>query len=506
MRHRNWLGQKYRTIFGYTGLMSAIAGIVILFPLIALIAYPQEANLAWGFLIPGLFLVIVGLLVWCKRKDSSTSLNLQDGAIIVVLSWIIAIAAGTIPFITVNCLNFTEPEANPLFYGWLSLTQAVFESTSGWTTTGLSVIDVSQTSHLILLYRSTTQLVGGAGFAIVALSAIIAPTGIGIATAEGRSEQLVPNIKRSAKLVLNIYTGYVALGIVALKLAGMNWFDAVNHAFAALSTGGFSTRTASVGYWNNPAIEAVIIVLMLLGTLNFLTSYLLLTGKFAAVIRNSELKLQAFLVPLSINIIWLGVTSKLDLPFYKALRIAIFETISALSTSGFSTISYTNWHGIGWLILIILMLIGGGTGATAGGIKQFRVYALYRGIVWEVKRRLLPKDVITEPDIWQGETQHFLSDRQLRQISMLVFLYLGVYLIGSGIITAYGYSLAASLFEYASALGTVGLSVGITSPDAPVGLLWTEIIGMFLGRLEFFPIFVGLIRLHQDILSVYNSK
>jgi trk system potassium uptake protein TrkH len=150
-------------------------------------------------------------------------------------------------------------------------------------------------------------------------------------------------------------------------------------------------------------------------------------------------------------------------------------------------------------MLIVLMLIGGGTGATAGGIKQFRIYALYRGVVWEVRRQLLPKNTITEPDIWQGETRHFLSDRALRQISMFVWLYLGIYLTGSGIITAYGYSLPASLFEYASALSTVGLSVGVTSADAPVGLLWTEITGMFLGRLEFFPVFVGLIQLGRDI-------
>ncbi|GAB4546311.1 MAG: TrkH family potassium uptake protein [Pleurocapsa sp.] len=484
MQNRNWLGRKYRSIFGYTGLICAIAGVTILFPLVALFGYPEEMQLAWSFLIPSLALIVLGLLFWFQTKHSSTSLSFQDGAIIVVLSWIIAIAFGTIPFLTISDLNFT---------------QAVFESTSGWTTTGLSVIDVGQASHLILLYRSTIQLVGGAGFAILALSTIIAPAGIGLATAEGRSEQLVPNIRRSAKLVLNIYTGYVAVGIATLRLAGMNWFDAVNHAFAALSTGGFSTRTASVGYWDSPAIEAVTIVLMLLGTLNFLTSYLLLTGKFTAVIRNSEVKLQGLVVPLCVIILLLGVTSKLDLTFNKALRVAFFETITALSTSGFSTVSYTNWDSIGWLVLIVLMLIGGGTGATAGGIKQFRIYALYRGVIWEVRRRLLPKDAVTEPSVWQGETQHFLSDRQLRQISMFVFLYLGIYLAGSGIIAAYGYSLPESLFEYASALGTVGLSVGVTTPDAPIGLLWVEIMGMFLGRLEFFPVFVGLIRLYQDI-------
>ncbi len=490
MQHHNWLGQKYRAIFGYTGLISALAGTTILLPLIALIAYPEETKVAWGFLIPGLFLVVIGLLLWYKLKHSLTSLSVEDGSIIVVLSWIMAIAFGTIPFITISGLNFT---------------QAVFESTSGWTTTGLSVIDVSKASHLILLYRSTIQLVGGAGFAILALSAIIAPAGIGIATAEGRSEQLVPNVRRSAKLVLNIYSGYVAVGIVALRLAGMNWFDAVNHAFAALSTGGFSTRVASLGYWDSQVIETVTILLMLLGTLNFLTSYLLLTGKLRAVIRNSEIKLQVLVVPLCIIILWLGVTSKLDLTLNKALRVAFFETITALSTSGFSTVSYTNWSSIGWLVLIVLMLIGGGTGATAGGIKQFRIYALYRGVIWEVRRRLLPKDAVTEPDVWQGETRHFLSDRQLRQISMFVFLYLGIYLTGSAVIAAYGYSLPESLFEYASVLSTVGLSVGVTSPNAPIALLWTEIAGMFLGRLEFFPVFVGLIRIYQDIAQKARS-
>ncbi|MDJ0589110.1 MAG: potassium transporter TrkG [Pleurocapsa sp. MO_226.B13] len=297
MQKRIWLRQKYRIIFGYTGLICAIAGTTILFPLVALIVYPEEIKLTYGFLLPGLLLVAIGWLLWCRLEVSSNSLSIQDGAIIVVLSWIMAIALGTIPLITIGGLN---------------ITQAVFESTSGWTTTGLSVIDVTQVSHLVLLYRSTIQLVGGAGFAILALSAIIAPAGIGLATAEGRSEQLVPNLRRSAKLVLNIYTGYVAVGIVALRLAGMNWFDAVNHAFAALSTGGFSTRAASLGYWDGPAIEVVTIVLMLLGTLNFLTSYLFLTGKFSAVIRNSEVKLQALVVPLCITILLLGVTSKLD--------------------------------------------------------------------------------------------------------------------------------------------------------------------------------------------------
>ncbi|MGF1479707.1 MAG: TrkH family potassium uptake protein [Cyanophyceae cyanobacterium] len=487
-RYSQFLRQRYRAILGYAGLVCAIAGGVILSPLLALFAYPEELSLAWGFALPGGILAAIGgLLWWGLAPKQAASLTLQEGAVIVVLTWFLAIAFGIVPFMTITGLTFT---------------QAVFESTSGWTTTGLSVVDVTEASQLILLYRSIIELAGGAGLAIITLSAISGPVGSGFTSAEGRTEQLAPNVRRSAKLVLSIYAGYVAVGIIALWLAGMGWFDAVNHSFAALSTGGFSTRSDSIGYWDSPAVEAVTIVLMILGTLNFVTSYMLLTGRFKAVVRNGEVRLQALVIPFCALILFLGVATELYSTLGKAVRVAIFETITALSTTGYSTVGYGDWNGLGWLILIGLMLIGGGTGATAGGIKQFRIYALYRALVWEVRRMLLPKNTVTEPDVWQGDRRHFLSDSQIRTMSLFVFLYLLLYGIGVLITAAYGYSLQESLFEYASAIGTVGLSVGVTAADAPVGLLWAEIVGMFLGRLEFFTVFIGTIRLIRDLLRL----
>jgi trk system potassium uptake protein TrkH len=278
----------------------------------------------------------------------------------------------------------------------------------------------------------------------------------------------------------------------------MNWFDALTHAFAALSTGGFSTRTESIGYWDSPLIEAVTISLMLVGTLNFLTAYTLLQGKFKAVWRNGELRLSAVLITLGVVVLLVGVTAGVYPTLGKASRVAIFETVTALSTTGFSTVGYGNWNALGWLVLIGLMLVGGGTGSTAGGIKQYRIYALYRGLLWEMKGMLLPKNTITEPDIWQGEQRQFLSDSRLRQTGLFVFLYLITFGLGSGIIAAHGYSLPESLFEFGSALGTVGLSVGVTAATAPLGVLWTEIAGMMLGRLEFFTIFIGLTKIVTD--------
>ena len=491
-RYSRFLQQRYQAIIGYTGLISAIAGVVILSPLLALIFYPEEVSLAWGFALPGLVLSIIGGLLWrFLAPKKIISLSLPEGSVIVLLSWLVAIVVGTIPFILIQGLNFT---------------QAMFESTSGWTTTGLSVVDVTQASRLILLYRSNIELAGGGGFAIIALAAISGLSGAGLTSAEGRTEQLAPNVRRSAKLVLSIYSGYAVVGILALWIAGMGWFDAVNHSFAALSTGGFSTRTDSIGYWDSPAVEAVTIVLMILGTLNFLTSYFLLRGKLKAVFRNGEVKLMALVVPLCVLIVFFGVAIALYDTVGKAVRVSIFEIVSALSTTGFSTVGYSDWSSLGWTILIILMLIGGGTGATAGGIKQFRIYALYRALLWEVKRMMQPKNTVTEPDYWQGDRRSFLNDSQIRTIGLFIFLYFLIFFIGVTITAAYGNSLPDSLFEYASSLSTVGLSIGVTSADAPVGLLWTQIVGMFLGRLEFFTVFIGIICLFRDIPAIFSGK
>jgi len=484
MRERAFLRQRYRAIFSYTGLIGLIGGFLILSPLALLPAFPAEINLAWSFLSPGLALTALGAALWrFFRPPEAVALTLPEGTVIVVLAWLLAISFGAMPFLLIGDLN---------------LTQAIFETTSGWTTTGLSVVDVEQASPLILFYRSVMQLAGGAGLAIIMLSALAGPVGPGLSSAEGRGEQLLPHVQRSVKLVLTLYLSYVVIGWLALWLAGMNWFDALNHAFAALSTGGFSTRTESIGYWDSPLIEAVTIPLMLVGTLNFLTAYTLLQGKFKAVWRNGELRLSALLIPLSSLILLGWVTVGLYPSLQKAGRVAVFETVTALSTTGFSTVGYGNWNALGWLVLIGLMLVGGGTGSTAGGIKQYRVYALYRGLLWELKGLLLPQQAVTEPDIWHGEQRQFLSDRRLRQTGLFVFLYLLTFGLGSGIIAAHGYSLPESLFEFGSALGTVGLSVGVTAATAPPGVLWTEIAGMMLGRLEFFTIFIGLTRIVTD--------
>lgn len=453
-------------------------------PLLALLAWPYERIHSLGFILPAIMLTGIGTGMWRTfRSRNHVILTLQEGGVIVLLSWVGICLFSAWPFMVVQKLGFT---------------QAVFESVSGWTTTGLSMVDVTRTTHLILLWRSVMQLAGGAGLAIIMLAAIVGPIGPGLSMAEGRSEQLVPHVRESAKLVMVIYSGYVLVGILAYWLAGMTPFDAINHSFAALSTGGFSTQAESIGHWDSVAVEAVTLPLMLLGSLNFLTAYLLLHGKLKAVFRNGEVRIVAALIPACTLVLFLLVCVGIYPSIGKSVRIAIFETITALTTTGFTTTDYIGWNSIGFHVLTVLMVIGGGTCSTAGGIKQYRVYLLLKSLLWEIRRPFLPRTTVVENYIWQGERKDFVNDGRIRQVATFVFLYLATYIMGSGVLVAHGYGLKESLFEFASALGTVGLSVGVTTASSPPLVLWTEIMGMFLGRLEFFVILVSLVKIVRD--------
>jgi trk/ktr system potassium uptake protein len=484
LREKEYLKKRYAAMLASTGMIFMLSAAVTATPLFMLAADRSQIFLAPAFVLPAGVLALLGFGLWrLFRSASGMTLTVQEGGIIVLVGWVVVILFSAWPFMAAAGLSFSR---------------AVFESVSGWTTTGLSVLDVSRTSPMILLWRSIIQLAGGAGLAIIMMSAIVGPTGVGIPSAEGRGDQLVPQVRQSARLVLMIYLGYAAAGTLAYWVAGMSPFDAVNHSFAAVSTGGFSTRLQNIGYWNSPAVEAVTLPLMILGNLSFVTAWYLWRGKFGPVVRNGEVRLMAVLIPLSAATALIFTCRSLYPHLGKAVRVAVFETVSALTTTGFSTVSYAHWNSFGVLLLTVLMLIGGGTCSTAGGIKQFRVYLLWKLSVWEVKRWLSPPTAVLEGAVWEGRRRVFVDDARVRQTAAFIFVYLAAYAAGVFILCAYGYSLGDSLFEFASAIATVGLSIGVTSAHMPTVALWAETIAMFLGRLEFIVVIVSVIKLFQD--------
>lgn len=487
-RINRYFVERYASITAHLSVILFCGAGLLLTPLLVIPFYPQEWTYATRFLTPALILGTIALIFNnLKGKRKITPLDFDESGIVVTFGWIIASIFAAIPLMTICRMNFT---------------QAVFESVSGYTTTGLSVVDYASTPQIIYMWRAIMQFAGGAGLAIIMIAALTGVSGTGLYSAEGKGLQMKPHVRDSARIVLALYSGYAILGTLAYIIAGMNVFDAIIHCFAAISTGGFSNFADNIGHWDSVYVEAVSIVLMILGNINFVTAYLLVHGKLKAVFRNGEIKVMLVLIPLCSFLVFMTTTSLIYPTLSKQIRVAVFEVVTALTTTGFSTVSYVHWMEPGVFILILLMLVGGGTCSTAGGIKQIRVYLLYKSVLWQIKRALFPSNAVRENHIWDAEQKEYINDERMKLVGNFVALYLLLFFIGSLILMTYGYSIRDSMFEFASSIGTVGLSIGVTAPNAPKTVIWTMTTGMLMGRLEFFVIFSGIIKFLKDVFRL----
>lgn len=475
----------YRLIAGYLGYITMIAGAIVLLPLAFLPAFPNELPYAVDFLAPGGVSIAAGyLLSLLIQGRLRGQLHKHQDSVIVAASWIIAILVSAMPFVLTGHYNFT---------------QAVFETTSGFSTTGLSVVDVDSCPNLFLAFRSIMLFFGGVGLVLVMTSVISDRYGMRLYTAEGHTDRLIPNLLRSARTILAIYAGYIAAGTILYIAFGMPWFDALNHSIAALSTGGFSTRSQSIGYYHSVPIESITIVLMLLGSTNFMLHLQIIRGHFSSWLRHCETRLWLIALAFAIPIVSAVILGSIAQTLPEAVRIAAFQVVSALTTTGFQTVdSFKNWPPAAMLLMILLMLIGGGAGSTAGGLKQARVAVLFKTIVFELRAKFNHKRMVRTDTIYQFGQRQVLSDADKSSTGVFFAAYLILFFIGTFIFTLYGYPVLDSAFEFASALGTVGLSMGVTGYGAPAGVLWTGTMGMFFGRLEIYVILMAAARVFKD--------
>jgi len=328
--------------------------------------------------------------------------------------------------------------------------------------------------------------------------------------AEGHSDMLAPNVRKSARYIIYIYTGYIATGILLYCLCGMNFFDAFNHSIAAISTGGFSTHSASIGYYNSVSIEVVTEILMILGNTNFFIHLLFLTGKWKNVFLYCETKtisvILAIAIPISAFIFYKCIFPFAgDIPL--SIRASTFQTVSALTTTGFQTVeSFSTLPSSLIFLLTILMLIGGGTGSTAGGIKQFRIYTLFHSLIWTIQDLFSNQNVVRIHKLrYQNRFIPADKDERLNTLSFIL-LYMVFFFTRTAILTFYDYNLGDSMFEIASALGTVGLSTNIMTANSPNLILWTGSVCMFLGRVEIYLFIYATMRFLKDTKALCTKN
>jgi len=490
LTYREKILREYRTIAYYFGKLIIGIGVVQLIP-IPMLMFQTSTFLDFiAFIAPAALAIIGGYAIVKYTINGATAFSMKSGAVVVTLTWVVAVILGAIPFVVTGQLT------------WLD---AIFEAMSGWTTTGLSMVDVSQTSPVFLFWRSLMQFVGGAGLAVLMLSAVVGPEANGLYEAEARSDRFVPNVIDTSRILLKLYLTYFGVGAVLYMLSGMTWFDAINHSMAVLSTGGFSTRGESIGYWNSISVETVTLVLMILGTTNFSTHYVLLTQRRIKTLMDNEVVAFFVLMGITVPLILYALVNTVYQGVGHTFRIALFQAISALSTTGFQTVPFTHWTETAVLLIIILMIIGGGTGATAGGLKLYRISLAFKTVYWSIKSKLFPRTAIIRHTLNKQGEEVVISHEHLLEVAFYIFIYLMTYLAGVLVLMFSGFSLRDSLFEFASSLGTVGLSVGITGPDMPAAAKVAEILGMWLGRLEFTAIIVAISKLVKDCWQSLRS-
>ena len=481
-----------KLISGYVGFNLFLVGIMMFVTLGVLIFYPNEISNAKYFLIPAIPSIIIGLYlflpIWRKEK---LDLDKNHDYLIVVLSWLIAIFVSAMPYFLTGDFTFTE---------------SMFESTSGLTTTGVTVMNPDELPRIFVFYRSMTAYLGGIGMILIMTSLFATKFGMRLFTAEGHQNNLIPNVIKSARMIVCIYTGYIIMGIIMYVIFGMPLFDAVNHSISAVANCGFSTHSESIGYYNSVPIEIITMVLAILGGTNFLLNLLIIKGNFKAYFKHCETRVMVvqwiIFIPIMVSIL-LGAVC---LSVGDSFRIAVFHIISAMTTSGFQTVeTLASWPSAALFLLSICMIIGLQSGSTAGGVKQYRIAIAFKSICYDVKCRLKKKrEVLPRKINIYGEENELTDERAFEEYNFML-LYLTLVFVGTLVYAMHGCSVEFALLDVSSLLACAGLSTGVTGIGAPITLNWFAIVIMIVGRLDIYPVILATLVTGKDIKELYKT-
>ncbi|MDX1277661.1 TrkH family potassium uptake protein [Oceanihabitans sediminis] len=484
---------NYKIIIHFFGLLLLFNGGFML--LSALISLIYKDGVTYELSISGIFTLLVGVFLMVSTRKHSKEMNKREGYIVVAFGWIVMALSGTLPYIFTGSI--------PQF------TNAFFETMSGYTTTGATILnDIEVVPEGVLFWRSLTHWIGGMGIIVLAI-AILPLLGIGgmqlfAAEAPGPStDKLHPRITDTAKRLWLIYFGYTIAETILLKLAGMSFFDAINHSLSTLSTGGFSTKNASVAYWNDqPMIQYIIIAFMFLAGTNFVLSYFAFKGKVQKIIHDDEFKLYFKFIAIFTAIVSLIIYFKADLSISSiehpmiygegesAFRHALFQVLSVVTTTGFISADYTLWTPFLVVFFFGIMFLGGSAGSTSGGVKVVRHLILIKNGFLEFKRTLHPNAVL--PVRYNRKA---ITKKIVFNILAFFILYMLSFIVGALVFSMMGIDFESSIGLAASSLGNVGPALGQFGPVdnysalPNIGKWWSSFL-MLIGRLELFTVLI----------------
>lgn len=451
----------------------------------------------WDEMCISSFSVIVpGLIIRLLSKPKNKDIGKKEGYLIVTFGWIVMVLAGSVPFMVAThggiFLDSSFVSADGEVH--LSYTDAFFETMSGFTTTGASILtNIEAMPHCLLFWRSLTHWLGGMGI-IVLTVAILPLLGIGgmqlfVAEAPGpQAEKLHPRIKETAKRLWAIYIILTGMETVLLMVGGMSFFDAINHAMATMATGGFSTKNGSMADFNDPFLQWVVIIFMFLAGTNFTLTYFGFKGKFSRIIKNEEFRVYLFSVVFVIFCTTITILLNTEMVFSDAIRDASFQVISIITTTGFVSDDYTSWHTFTTTFFFILLFTGACAGSTSGGIKMVRHLILMKNSFSELKRQLHPSAII--PVRFNGRS---VPQNITYNIAGFILIYLVIFFIGSLVMSTMEPDFDTAVGSTIACLGNIGPGIGHVGPVDNFSAIpdpgkWFLSFLMLLGRLELFTV------------------
>jgi trk system potassium uptake protein len=429
---------------------------------------------------------VFGLAFVLSGIKASPMIDRREGSLVVTLTWIVFSAFGMLPF----WLSGSIP----------SITDAYFETISGFTTTGASILNnIEELPYSILFWRSLTHWIGGLGIIVLSLALlpVFGVSGSQLFAAESAGptkDKIHPKINETAKRLFLIYGILTFAQTLLLKFGGMSWFDAICHAFGTVATGGFSTKQDSVGYWDSAYIQYVIAVFMLLSGINFSLYYFGFKNKFGKIFRNEELRfylITLFMFTFIVALSLFDFNADFNLNRIEELwREAFFNVTAVMTTTGFATADYMNWKTFTWVLLLIAMITGASAGSTSGAIKMIRIVIVMKYCYYEFKKIIHPQAII--PVRYNG---HFVNEDVITKVLAFVLLYLITIAFGILILTFSGMPLMESIGGMITCLGGVGPGLGQVGPagnfsQIPEFSKWFLSFVMLLGRLELFTVLV----------------
>lgn len=469
----------------------------MLVPLAISLAYGQPDVPAFIYSILITALLGVGLATLFKARTGE--LSIKDGFLLVSLTWLGAGILGALPFYFSGAVP--------------SFIDAVFETVSGFTTTGATVLALIGDKPMgILFWRSFSHWLGGMG--IIVLSVAFLPRlGAGAmqlfrAEVPGPSaERLLPRIKETAKVLWFLYAALTVMLVLALLVAGMNWFDAVSHSFSTLGTGGFSTKNLSIAFYASPAIEIILTLFMLAAGANFTLYYYIYNRRWSLVKEDRELRFYLAVVAVAGILITLDLYSKgIYASLWDSIRQSFFQVASLVTTTGFSTADFNKWPLLSQGILMTLEFFGGSAGSTAGALKMIRVLILFKFITREFSRLLHPK--IVRP-VRVGSK--VIPEEMLDNIAGFTLLYFLIFLLAGLAVAAMGVDLLSAFTGSAATLGNVGPGLNVLGPLGNYGVLPTGAkiiytLCMLLGRLELFTLIIFLLYPFSRLADILKAR